>query len=45
MFCNETFKNIERKLKVYEFAKGRISVTFRYAIDYEEEKDDYIFND
>ena len=31
--------------KVYEFAKGKIIVSFGYAIDYEDEKDDYTVNE
>lgn len=45
MFCDEYEKNIVRDLKLYDFQKGKISVTFGYAIDYEEEKDIYVFNE
>ena len=44
MFCNDPTDG-ERELKLYDFAKGKIAVTFGYAIDYEDEKDDYTFND
>ncbi len=30
---------------MYDFAKGKIVVFFGYGIDYEEEKDNYVFND
>lgn len=45
MFCNDPIGEAERELKLYEYAKGKIEVTFGYAIDYEDEKDDYEFND
>lgn len=43
MFCNDPIGDVERKLELYDFAKGKIAVTFGYAIDYEDEKDDYTF--
>lgn len=45
MFCNEPIENVIRELKLYDFQKGEIAVTFGYSIDYDEEKEDYIFND
>ena len=45
MFCNEPVENVKRELKLYDLKKGKIAVTFGYAIDYEEEKEDYTFND
>lgn len=45
MFCNDPIGDAQRELKLYEYAKGKISVTFGYAIDYDDEKDDYTFND
>ena len=44
MFCNDPIGNVERELKPYGFAKGKVAVTFGYAIDYEDEKDGYAFN-
>lgn len=45
MFCNEPVADIDRELKLYDFRKGAIAVTFGYAIDYEEEREEYTFND
>lgn len=45
MFCNEPIGNIFRELKLYDFQKGKIAVTFGYSIDYEEEKEEYTFNE
>lgn len=45
MFCNKPFDNISRELKLYDFQNGKIAVTFGYAIDYEDEREDYTFND
>ncbi len=45
MFCNEPIENVIRELKLYDFQKGKIAVTFGYAIDYEEEKEEYTFNE
>lgn len=45
MFCNEPIENIVRELKLYDFQKGKIVVTFGYAIDYEDEREAYIFNE
>ena len=45
MFCNKPIENVKRELKLYDFQKGKIAVTFGYAIDYEDEKEDYTFND
>ncbi|MDE7395792.1 MAG: hypothetical protein K2M95_06715 [Clostridiales bacterium] len=45
MFCNAPVGDEKRTLKAYDFAKGKMAVTFGYAIDYEEERDDYTFND
>lgn len=45
MFCNEPIENCERELKLYNFARGKIAVTFGYAIDYEEEKEYYTINE
>lgn len=45
MFCTDLIGNAVRALELYEFAKGKIEVTFGYAIDYEDEKDDYTLND
>lgn len=45
MFCDEQPSEMERELKLYEFLRGKIKVTFYYSIDYEEEKDDYVFNE
>lgn len=45
MFCNEPIENVVRELKLYDFQKGEIAVTFGYAIDYDEEKEDFIFNE
>lgn len=45
MFCNEPVENIVRELKLYDFQKGKIIVTFGYAIDYEDEREEYIFNE
>ena len=44
MFCNDPIGDIKRELKLYDYTKGKIEITFGYAIDYEEEKDDYAFN-
>lgn len=44
MFCNEPIGDVKRELRAYEYAKGKIEVTFGYAIDYEDEKNDYTFN-
>ena len=45
MFCNDPIGDVERELKLYDYAKGKISVTFGYAIDYEDEKEYYTFSD
>ena len=45
MFCNEPAKNVIRELKLYDFQKGEIAITFGYAIDYDEEKEEYTFNE
>ena len=45
MFCNEPVETTTRELKLYDFQKGEIAVTFGYAIDYEDEKDEYEFNE
>jgi len=45
MFCSDSSADIDRRLSLYEFAKGKFSVTFGYAIDYEDEKDDYTINE
>lgn len=45
MFCNEPIGDVKRELKLYDFAKGKIAITFGYAIDYEDEKENYTFND
>ena len=45
MFCNEYVGNVTRELKLYDFQKGEIAVTFGYAIDYEDEKEEYEFNE
>lgn len=44
MFCNDPIGDTERELELYEYVKGKIEITFGYAIDYEDEKDDYEFN-
>lgn len=44
MFCNETKKDIKRELKKYEFFSGEIIITFGYAIDYDDEIEEYEFN-
>ncbi len=45
MFCNEPVENAIRELELYDFQKGEIAVSFSYAIDYDEEKEDYTFNE
>ncbi len=44
MFCNEPIEDMKRNLVLYSYAKGKFAVTFGYAIDYEDEKDDYVIN-
>lgn len=45
MFCNDPLGDTIRETELYSFAKGKTEVTFGYAIDYEDERDDYTFND
>lgn len=45
MFCNEPVKDMDRELKLYNFQKGKISLLFCYAIDYESERENYTFNE
>ena len=45
MFCNDPMGEADRELELYGYAKGKIEITLGYAIDYEDEKDDYTFND
>ena len=45
MFCNDPVENVVRELKLYDFQKGKIAVTFGYAIDYEDEREEYTFNE
>lgn len=45
MFCNGPIENVVRELELYDFQKGEIAVTFGYAIDYDEEKEEYTFNE
>lgn len=45
MFCNEPPTDMSRELSLFEYAKGKFSVTFGYAIDYEDEKEYYTVNE
>ncbi len=45
MFCNEPIENIVRELKLYDFQQGKIAITFGYAIDYDDEREEYTFNE
>ncbi len=44
LFCNDPVQDMQRNLLLYPSGKGKFAVTFGYGIDYEEEKDSYIFN-
>lgn len=45
MFCSEPIKDAVREPRLYDFQMGKIAITFGYAIDFEEEKEDFTFND
>ena len=45
LFCRKPSAYPERSLKLYELYKGKIEIFFGYSIDYESEKEYYIFND
>lgn len=44
MFCNEIKYDLKRELKKYEFFSGEIEITLGYAIDYDDEIEEYEFN-
>lgn len=45
MFCNDIKVNEERNLEKYEKFSGVVEITLGYAIDYEDEIDEYDFDE